>query len=80
MSREISIKIVPEETEDNAGFRWKIIRSSAGVSMDAKGHDSIKEIGCIDATITIYGEDTGNEGTLKLLKELLLSHKYSRPL
>ncbi len=80
MSRTIELELVPEEVEGDTGVRWKIIRSSVGLDMDLRGHDPMKQIGHIDARITIYGESTGNEETLKLLKELLLSQRFSLPL
>ena len=74
MSRTIKIELVPEEIEGKTGFRWKIIRASAGLSMDLGGErDPVREIGCIDATITVYGESSRNEETLQSLKKLLLS-------
>ena len=83
MSRTIEIELAPEEIEGNTGFRWKIIRIPTGLNMDAGGErDPIREIGHIDATITIYGESTNNEEILKLLKKLLLSQDvvYRTPL
>ena len=73
MSRTIKIELVPEEIEGSTGFRWKIIRIPVGLDMDLEGHDPIKQIGHIDATITIYGESASNKETLQSLKKLLLS-------
>lgn len=83
MSRTIKIELAPEEVEDNAGFRWRIVRIPVGLDMDLRGESGpVREIGCIDATITVYGESTSNEETLKLLKKLLLSQDvvYRTPL
>lgn len=74
MSKTVKIELVPEEIEGKTGFRWKIIRASSKLSMDPGGEpDPVREIGCIDATITIYGEPARNEETLQSLKKLLLS-------
>lgn len=82
MSRTIEIELAPEEVEGNTGFRWKIIRIPVELDMDGGKSDSIREIGHIDATITIYGESRSNEETLQSLKKLLLSQDvaYRTPL
>lgn len=74
MSRTVKIELVPEEIEGKTGFRWRIIRVSSRLSMDlGEESDPAREIGCIDATITVYGEPARNEETLQSLKKLFLS-------